>query len=141
MVHRSGQYACRTVLHRYPRKTAIPTSALGDYGNGRRRRYRHGRLSGRYVRWPGGFNDALKTTTEMDRLYVSNNSTWSIPFDFGCRWASMPQSRDYGIGPIINTGIAHKKAASVRSSPAVRAPMRPSRKPCCICRQIEIDYE
>lgn len=93
----------------------------------------------------GGFNDALRTTTEMDRLYVSNNSSWIIPtYDFKGAPLGLDACKvvEYGIEPIINTGIAHKKAGVGQvGAGTVRAPLEAFKKALfAYADKLGIDY-
>ncbi len=75
----------------------------------------------------GGFEDALATSNEMQKICISNNSNWSIPtWDF----KGTPLGIDIrkvvatGITPVINTGIAHRKAGIGQvGAGTVRAPL------------------
>lgn len=75
----------------------------------------------------GGFGDALDVSNEMDRICITNNSNFSIPtWDF----KGAPLGIDIrkvvatGITPLINTGIAHKKAGVGQiGAGTVRAPL------------------
>lgn len=61
----------------------------------------------------GGFEDALQISEMMQEICVSNNSNYSIPtWDFKgtCLGIDVRKVVETGITPIINTGIAHKKA-------------------------------
>lgn len=61
----------------------------------------------------GGFQEALRISDEMDEICISNNSNWSIPtWDFkgACLGIDAVKVVETGITPVINTGIAHKKA-------------------------------
>lgn len=61
----------------------------------------------------GGFQDALDTSNRMEKIFIDNNSTWSIPtWDFKGALIGLDARKvvETGIEPIINTGIAHKKA-------------------------------
>lgn len=60
-----------------------------------------------------GLEDARRISEEMEKIVVSNNSTWTIPnWDFKGALAGIDARKvvETGITPIINTGIAHKKA-------------------------------
>ncbi|MGI6580397.1 MAG: acyl-CoA synthetase FdrA [Saccharofermentanales bacterium] len=94
----------------------------------------------------GGFNDALKTTTEMDRLYISNNSKWTIPtYDFKGAPLGLDACKvvELGIEPIINTGIAHKEAGKGQvGAGTVRAPLEAFKKALfAYADKLGIDYE
>ncbi|EKB55766.1 DUF1116 domain-containing protein [Falseniella ignava] len=61
----------------------------------------------------GGFEDAVRISNEQAKIVVGQNPNWSIPtWDF--RGANLGidirKVIETGIEPIINTGIAHKKA-------------------------------
>lgn len=61
----------------------------------------------------GGFEDAVRISNEQAKIVVGQNPNWSIPtWDF--RGANLGidirKVVETGIEPIINTGIAHKKA-------------------------------
>ena len=75
----------------------------------------------------GGFEDALRITNEMQKICISNNPNYVIPtWDF----KGAPLGIDIrkvvatGITPLINTGIAHKKAGVGQiGAGTVRAPL------------------
>lgn len=75
----------------------------------------------------GGFEDALKVSNEMQEICISNNPNFVIPtWDF----KGTPLGIDIrkvvatGITPLINTGIAHKKAGVGQvGAGTVRAPL------------------
>jgi hypothetical protein len=75
----------------------------------------------------GGFEDALKVSNEMDEICISNNPNYAIPtWDF--KGASLGidirKVVETGITPLINTGIAHKKAGIGQvGAGTVRAPL------------------
>jgi succinyl-CoA synthetase alpha subunit len=75
----------------------------------------------------GGFDDALKVSNEMNEICISNNSNWSIPtWDFRgtCLGIDARKVVATGITPLINTGIAHKKAGVGQiGAGTVRAPL------------------
>ena len=61
----------------------------------------------------GGFEEALRISEEMNAICISNNSNWSIPtwnFKGACLGIDAIKVVETGITPVINTGIAHKKA-------------------------------
>ena len=61
----------------------------------------------------GGFNDAYKTSEEMQEICFDNNTNYSIPtWDFKGTPTGIDIRKvvETGITPVINTGIAHKKA-------------------------------
>jgi len=67
----------------------------------------------RFVGSGGGYDDALKISEEMNRICLSNNPNWSIPnwnFKGACLGIDAAKVVATGITPLINTGIAHKKA-------------------------------
>lgn len=60
-----------------------------------------------------GLDDARNISNEMEKITVAHNSTWSIPnWDFKGAVAGIDIRKvvETGITPIINTGMAHKKA-------------------------------
>jgi hypothetical protein len=60
-----------------------------------------------------GLDDARRISEEMEKITVSNNSTWAIPnWDFKGAVAGIDIRKvvETGITPIINTGMAHKEA-------------------------------
>ena len=75
----------------------------------------------------GGFDDALRVSNEMNEISISNNSNWSIPtWDFkgACLGIDARKVVATGITPLINTGIAHKKAGVGQvGAGTVRAPL------------------
>lgn len=75
----------------------------------------------------GGFDDALKVSNEMAEISISQNSNWSIPtWDFkgACLGIDLRKVVETGITPLINTGIAHKKAGLGQvGAGTVRAPL------------------
>ena len=75
----------------------------------------------------GGFDDALKVSNEMQEISISNNSNWSIPtWDFkgACLGIDARKVVATGITPLINTGIANKKAGVGQvGAGTVRAPL------------------
>ncbi|MGG0643863.1 DUF1116 domain-containing protein [Sporosarcina gallistercoris] len=74
----------------------------------------------------GGFDDALATSNEMTEICVSQNSNFTIPtwdFQGACLGIDARKVVETGIEPIINTGIAHKKAGMGQvGAGTVRAP-------------------
>lgn len=61
----------------------------------------------------GGFEDALEISEMMQEICIANNNNYSIPtWDFKgtCLGIDVRKVVETGITPIINTGIAHKKA-------------------------------
>lgn len=75
----------------------------------------------------GGFEDALAISNEMERICVTHNPNWTIPtWDFKgtCLGIDIRKVVETGITPIINTGIAHKKAGIGQvGAGTVRAPL------------------
>jgi len=60
-----------------------------------------------------GLEDARRISEEMEKITVSNNSTWAIPnWDFKGAVAGIDIRKvvETGSTPIINTGMAHKEA-------------------------------
>lgn len=74
----------------------------------------------------GGFDDALKTSNEMAEICLGHNSNFSIPtWDFKGSLLGIDARKvvETGIEPVINTGIAHKKAGVGQiGAGTVRAP-------------------
>lgn len=61
----------------------------------------------------GGFHDALNTSNEMAEICLSHNPNFPVPtWDFKgiCLGIDARLVVEKGITPVINTGIAHKKA-------------------------------
>lgn len=61
----------------------------------------------------GGFEDALNISEEMREICIANNSNYAIPtwdFQGTCLGIDIRKVVETGITPVINTGIAHKKA-------------------------------
>lgn len=75
----------------------------------------------------GGFGDALATSNEMERICVAHNPAWTIPtWDFKgtCQGIDIRRVVATGITPLINTGIAHKRAGVGQiGAGTVRAPL------------------
>ncbi len=75
----------------------------------------------------GGYDDALRTSNEMMEIVISRNSNFSVPtWDFKgiCLGIDARKVVETGITPIINTGIAHKKAGFGQiGAGTVRAPL------------------
>lgn len=75
----------------------------------------------------GGFEDALNISNEMEKICVTHNPNWAIPtWDFkgACLGIDIRKVVETGITPIINTGIAHKKAGIGQvGAGTVRAPL------------------
>lgn len=61
----------------------------------------------------GGFADALEISEEMREIYIDSNPMLSIPtwdFQGACLGLDVRRVVETGITPVINTGIAHRKA-------------------------------
>lgn len=75
----------------------------------------------------GGFEDALETSNEMQKICISNNPNWTIPtWDFKGAPLGIDIRKvvETGITPLINTGIAHKVAGKGQvGAGTVRAPL------------------
>ena len=75
----------------------------------------------------GGFKDALEISNEMEKITISSNPNWTIPtWDFkgSVLGIDIRKVVETGITPIINTGIAHKKAGIGQiGAGTVRAPL------------------
>lgn len=75
----------------------------------------------------GGFADALRVSDEMQEVYVDSNPLLLIPgWDFQGSPMGLDIRRvvDTGITPLINTGIAHRKAGVGQvGAGTVRAPL------------------
>lgn len=75
----------------------------------------------------GGFEEALKISDEMNEICIANNANWSIPtwnFKGACLGIDAVKVVETGITPLINTGIAHKKAGIGQiGAGTVRAPL------------------
>ncbi|MYL56916.1 DUF1116 domain-containing protein [Virgibacillus halodenitrificans] len=74
----------------------------------------------------GGFQDALATSDEMTEICIDQNSNFTIPtwdFQGACLGIDARKVVETGIEPVINTGIAHKKAGVGQvGAGTVRAP-------------------
>lgn len=74
----------------------------------------------------GGFHDALSTSNEMSEICIDHNSNFPIPtwdFQGACLGIDARKVVETGIEPVINTGIAHKKAGVGQiGAGTVRAP-------------------
>lgn len=74
-----------------------------------------------------GLEDARRISEEMSKITVTNNPTWPIPnWDFKGTLLGIDIRKvvETGITPIINTGIAHKKAGVGQvGAGTVRAPL------------------
>ncbi|WP_217587215.1 DUF1116 domain-containing protein [Lentibacillus saliphilus] len=74
----------------------------------------------------GGFSDALSTSNEMTEICIDQNSNFTIPtwdFQGTCLGIDARKVVETGIEPVINTGIAHKKAGLGQvGAGTVRAP-------------------
>ena len=67
----------------------------------------------RFVGVGGGYGDAVAISEEMQEICISNNNNYSIPnwnFQGSPLGIDIRKVVETGITPIINTGIAHKKA-------------------------------
>lgn len=75
----------------------------------------------------GGFQDALAISNEMASICVGHNPAFSIPtwdFQGTCLGIDIRKVVETGITPLINTGIAHKKAGVGQvGAGTVRAPL------------------
>lgn len=75
----------------------------------------------------GGFQDAIDISNEMVEICESRNPNWSIPnwdFQGSVLGIDIRKVVETGITPIINTGIAHKKAGLGQvGAGTVRAPL------------------
>jgi hypothetical protein len=61
----------------------------------------------------GGFADALEVSEEMREIYLETNPSFLIPtwdFQGACLGLDLRRVVETGITPVINTGIAHRKA-------------------------------
>lgn len=61
----------------------------------------------------GGYEDALRTSNEMEEISIDHNPNFIIPtwnFKGTCLGIDACKVVEKGITPVINTGIAHKKA-------------------------------
>ena len=61
----------------------------------------------------GGFAEALEISEEMREIYVDTNPMFQIPtwdFQGACLGLDLRRVVETGITPVINTGIAHRKA-------------------------------
>jgi hypothetical protein len=61
----------------------------------------------------GGFAEALEISEEMREIYVDSNPMFQIPgwdFQGACLGLDVRRVVETGITPVINTGIAHRKA-------------------------------
>ncbi|MCI1903295.1 MAG: acyl-CoA synthetase FdrA [Enterococcaceae bacterium] len=75
----------------------------------------------------GGFQDALDISNEMEKICVTHNPNWTIPtWDFKGTNLGIDIRKvvETGITPLINTGIANKKAGVGQvGAGTVRAPL------------------
>ena len=75
----------------------------------------------------GGFEDALRVSNEQEQICITHNPNWTIPtWDFKgtCLGIDIRKVVATGITPLINTGIAHKKAGIGQvGAGTVRAPL------------------
>ncbi len=61
----------------------------------------------------GGFSEALEISEEMREIYIDTNPMFQIPtwdFQGACLGLDVRRVVETGITPVINTGIAHRKA-------------------------------
>lgn len=75
----------------------------------------------------GGFSDALEVSEEMREIYVDTNPLLQIPtwdFQAACLGLDVRKVVETGITPLINTGMAHRKAGVGQvGAGTVRAPL------------------
>ncbi|RZI40634.1 DUF1116 domain-containing protein [Herbaspirillum sp. HC18] len=75
----------------------------------------------------GGFADALEVSEEMREIYVDTNPLFQIPtwdFQAACLGLDVRRVVETGITPLINTGMAHRKAGVGQiGAGTVRAPI------------------
>ena len=75
----------------------------------------------------GGFSDALEISEEMREIFVDTNPLFQIPtwdFQAACLGLDVRRVVETGITPLINTGIAHRKAGIGQvGAGTVRAPL------------------
>lgn len=75
----------------------------------------------------GGLADALETSEEMREIYVDTNPLFQIPtwdFQAACLGLDVRRVVETGITPLINTGMAHRKAGIGQvGAGTVRAPI------------------
>jgi hypothetical protein len=75
----------------------------------------------------GGFADALEISEEMREIFVDTNPLFQIPtwdFQAACLGLDVRRVVETGITPLINTGIAHRKAGIGQvGAGTVRAPL------------------
>ena len=75
----------------------------------------------------GGFNDALEISEQMREIYVETNPMFQIPtwdFQGACLGLDIRRVVETGITPVINSGIAHRKAGVGQvGAGTVRPPM------------------
>ncbi len=75
----------------------------------------------------GGYEDALRTSNEMDEICIDNNPNFIIPnwsFKGACLGIDARLVVEKGITPVINTGIAHRIAGYGQvGAGTVRPPM------------------
>ena len=70
----------------------------------------------------GGYEDALRTSTEMTEITIDRNPNFIIPnwnFQGTCLGIDARLVVEKGITPVINTGIAHKVAGYGQIGPAL----------------------
>jgi hypothetical protein len=75
----------------------------------------------------GGFADALEISEEMREIFIDSNPLLQIPtwdFQAACLGLDVRRVVETGITPLINTGIAHRKAGIGQvGAGTVRAPL------------------
>ncbi|RZI40639.1 DUF1116 domain-containing protein [Herbaspirillum sp. HC18] len=75
----------------------------------------------------GGFDDALQVSEEMREIYLDSHPMFLIPtwdFQGACLGLDVRRVVETGITPLINTGIAHRKAGIGQiGAGTVRAPL------------------
>jgi len=75
----------------------------------------------------GGFSDALEISEEMREIFIDTNPMLQIPtwdFQAACLGLDVRRVVETGITPLINTGIAHRKAGIGQvGAGTVRAPL------------------
>lgn len=75
----------------------------------------------------GGFADALEISEEMREIFIDTNPLFQIPtwdFQAACLGLDVRRVVETGITPLINTGIAHRKAGIGQvGAGTVRAPL------------------
>jgi hypothetical protein len=75
----------------------------------------------------GGFSEALEISEEMREIYIDTNPMFLIPtwdYQGACLGLDVRRVVETGITPVINTGIAHRKAGIGQvGAGTVRAPL------------------